>query len=485
MPKRGDFVWGKMRSFPWWPAIIIDPNDCGRDTVTKNNFWVFWFHDHKITEIERGNILDFKQHFSEKYNAKIGKSLKQAIEEVLIILAVRHRIKFSNPFSLFEWATKGFHTKVPASFVESNSSELPTVVLKFLQGRQFKRSYESESDSEDYVEKEITNTLNSITRGLKTLEDICIMCCKSNKIVFKKHPLFIGGVCRDCKKNFLRIEAGKIKDICVVCGQGGTLVLCSLSNCLRAYCRACIDYMTVKGSYPQILKDDNWRCYFCEPVHNPLCFIRRRENYHSIVVNLPDVPKEKLPIRVIASTDAALSIFKKKKIEVAVYRTEPTKEPEHVKGKRKIKECDDYRDFDKEEFAEIRPDFIYGSFFISSTSPTDNRKKRLDAFAAAFYRFLFRLNNAKLCNTFVFYIFLSDGNFLDADVMSHVMQFLMVDPVKIELSSKHFYLWSNMPAVKNLENNTYPMKEKEDNNNIEEDILNTFLDPLKEYFKQA
>ncbi|GFY62676.1 hypothetical protein TNIN_448511 [Trichonephila inaurata madagascariensis] len=319
-----------------------------------------------------------------------------------------------------------------------------------------------------------------------------------------KHPLFIGGVCLDCKKSVKKIEMGKTKEICVVCGLGGELVLCSLSNCLRSYCNVCLDYMAVKDSYSKILKNDNWRCYFCELNPDPRCFIKRREHFQSVAVELPAVPEEKLPICVMASNDAVLSILMKKKFEIGVYRTETANKPEPAIGKK---------------FAEIRPDLIYGSFFASSisfypSSSTDDRKTCLDAFAAAFYRFLFRLDNARLCKPFV-------------------------DPVKIELSSKYLYLWTNVPPFnrlcrylptrillfpwvlfcplelnpedrklldwligrgkaeglsgacrqspdggKNFKNNTYSLKEK-DSSTIEEDILNKFLDPLKVYFKQV
>ncbi|CAL1276398.1 unnamed protein product [Larinioides sclopetarius] len=50
MFKRGDIVWGKIKTYPWWPAIVLNPKDCGRDKVGRNKFWIFWFGDHKITQ---------------------------------------------------------------------------------------------------------------------------------------------------------------------------------------------------------------------------------------------------------------------------------------------------------------------------------------------------------------------------------------------------------------------------------------------------
>ncbi|PRD36467.1 UNVERIFIED_CONTAM: DNA (cytosine-5)-methyltransferase 3B [Trichonephila clavipes] len=168
MPKRGDFVWAKMQSYPWWPAVIIEPNDCGRDEVAENSFWVFWFGDHKVTEMKSEKLLDFKQHFTKSCVSNIGKSLKHAIEEVLVILARRHHIKFSDQSSLFDWAKKGFKTKLPTSYVKSNSSELPPIVLNALKSSKFQRKCESESEEEDKSEickffffKNLKNLFNS------------------------------------------------------------------------------------------------------------------------------------------------------------------------------------------------------------------------------------------------------------------------------------------------------------------------------------
>ncbi|GFY62674.1 DNA-methyltransferase 3B [Trichonephila inaurata madagascariensis] len=97
-----------------------------------------------------------------------GKSLKHAIEEVLVILAKRHHIKFSDPSSLFDWAKKGFKTKLPTSYVKSNSSELPSIVLNALKSSKFLRKCESESEEED--KSEISDTLADVSKGCISLE---------------------------------------------------------------------------------------------------------------------------------------------------------------------------------------------------------------------------------------------------------------------------------------------------------------------------
>ena len=35
----------------WWPAVVITGEDCGHDTVKQAHCWVFWFGDHKVSQV--------------------------------------------------------------------------------------------------------------------------------------------------------------------------------------------------------------------------------------------------------------------------------------------------------------------------------------------------------------------------------------------------------------------------------------------------
>ena len=35
----------------WWPAVVITGEDCGHDTVKQAYCWVFWFGDHKVSQV--------------------------------------------------------------------------------------------------------------------------------------------------------------------------------------------------------------------------------------------------------------------------------------------------------------------------------------------------------------------------------------------------------------------------------------------------
>ncbi|KAF8790947.1 DNA (cytosine-5)-methyltransferase 3A-like [Argiope bruennichi] len=481
MLKRSSIVWGKLKGLPWWPGIVVDADDCGQSNVRNDHqtkLWIFWFGDHKVSQVESKNLKEFEENFCEKSVSK-NKLLKCAVEEVLIILADRYNIEYSDPSSLFEWAKEGFKKKMPLPSGESISLYLPDIVKTALQKHYPKRK--SESSSEDDSENEIVNVLNEVSKGRKSLEDICVMCCKSKNSVIMKHPLFVGGVCQKCKKDMDKIieaDKGKANDICVLCGQGGNLIYCGNSMCLCAYCKTCIDYMAPKGSFSKILKDNDWKCYLCEPKRQAGCLIKRREIYLSMSAATPIIPPEKVPIRVIGDTNAALSVLKKKKIAVDLYCTESSQLQEPSTSKRH----DLYTDFSDEEFHEISADFVFGSFFVPS-SVVDDREKVLESFSTSFYRFLYRLNGARVVMPSLFFFYMSDGEFMDDEIKSRVMQFLRVDPIIVMFPLKNIYLWTNVPPIKGIKNRKYSMK-RNLHLEIEEDILDKFLEPLKNFYKK-
>ncbi|CAL1276401.1 unnamed protein product [Larinioides sclopetarius] len=404
MFKRGDIVWGKIKTYPWWPAIVLNPKDCGRDKVGRNKFWIFWFGDHKITQVKCNEVLDFQKHFEEKCVPKIGKALKSAICEVLTILAARYNIKNSDPSSLFDWARKGFKKKLCRPSDNSKSLELPDIVKNALK----KKAFQRKEDNDD----EIVNALDDVSKGKTSLEDICVMCFKLDNSVVMPHPFFVGGVCQDCRpfiSEITKTPKGQMNDICILCCQGGNLVYCCNSFCMSAYCETCIDYMTPKETLSEILKDNDWKCYLCMPATDDRCLIKRREVY--LAVGPSTRPVKKSSICVMGLNDAG-------------------------------QEC----------------------LFVS------------------FYKFLYRLVMTRPLKPYIFFMYMCDAEIVNEFIKMRVRRFLQVDPTKIKIGKKEVYLWSNLPAIKDIKDNVYLMKKSRGPMFIEEDILNKFLEPLKDFF---
>ncbi|KAG8201378.1 hypothetical protein JTE90_016853 [Oedothorax gibbosus] len=442
MISRGDLVWGKLKSFPWWPAIIIHPEDCGRDRKSKEDLWIFWFGDHKVSELKNIPTVKFKEHFAENYkNSK--NPAKIAIQEILSVYAEQRQVNITDFDSLLKWANSGFE---PSSGLSGSrrrkDDDLPAIVFEALQEKQFKRKIEINEDTED----EIDEVLNNVRKGSETLEDICVVCCQREVTPVMKHPLFIGGVCKTCKKDIVKISnmpAGKAYDACIICGQGGKLVYCSSDLCKRAYCELCIEYLDSEDTFAKTLQNNNWRCYLCSNVCDVECLIKKRE-FHIVkpisLPSLPSLPCQKLPMRVIAENNVGLSVLTENNIVPEVYCSEPIVPTQH------IEDLIVYKDFTAKEFSDIRANLIYGSFFPSNNS--HDQITWLKYFSASFYRFLFRLDNAKLYRTEIIFIFVSDSSMLEDEVLARVLRFLRVNPVSVKLYTKKYLIWCNVPGFR-------------------------------------
>ncbi|CAL1276402.1 unnamed protein product, partial [Larinioides sclopetarius] len=418
--------------------------------------------DHKLSrEVKCNEVLDFQKHFEEKCVPKIGKALKSAICEVLTILAARYNIKNSDPSSLFDWARKGFKKKLCRPSDNSKSLELPDIVKNALK----KKAFQRKEDNDD----EIVNALDDVSKGKTSLEDICVMCFKLDNSVVMPHPFFVGGVCQDCRpfiSEITKTPKGQMNDICILCCQGGNLVYCCNSFCMSAYCETCIDYMTPKETLSEILKDNDWKCYLCMPATDDRCLIKRREVY--LAVGPSTRPVKKSSICVMGLNDAVMSVLMKKMISVNSFS--------YISPRTSNRS---YDDFSIKEIKDIDPDFIYDSFFVSSAV---ERKESQECLFVSFYKFLYRLVMTRPLKPYIFFMYMCDAEIVNEFIKMRVRRFLQVDPTKIKIGKKEVYLWSNLPAIKDIKDNVYLMKKSRGPMFIEEDILNKFLEPLKDFF---
>ncbi|XP_054709028.1 DNA (cytosine-5)-methyltransferase 3A-like [Uloborus diversus] len=200
MFQRGELVWGKLNSYPWWPSIVIDANDCGCD-ATENKQWLFWLGDHKISEVDCERVVEFKKCFHKNFLPNSGKYMKRAIQEALKILADHFEITVSDEPSLLKWAKSGFKTSVKCV----KEYEIPTFAKEALQTFKLKNLKRKIIDDDDDSDTDCDSVIVDVRNGLKKLEDVCISCCKSGSKIIRSHPLFVGGLCQQCKKAVYKI----------------------------------------------------------------------------------------------------------------------------------------------------------------------------------------------------------------------------------------------------------------------------------------
>ena len=47
----GRLVWAKLASQHWWPGMVVRGAYCGQRRAKVGVSWIFWFGDHKVSEV--------------------------------------------------------------------------------------------------------------------------------------------------------------------------------------------------------------------------------------------------------------------------------------------------------------------------------------------------------------------------------------------------------------------------------------------------
>lgn len=50
----GDLVWGKIKGFSWWPAMVVSWKVTSKRQAMAGMRWVQWFGDGKFSEVSPG-----------------------------------------------------------------------------------------------------------------------------------------------------------------------------------------------------------------------------------------------------------------------------------------------------------------------------------------------------------------------------------------------------------------------------------------------
>ncbi|CAC5368096.1 unnamed protein product [Mytilus coruscus] len=234
-PNFGQVVWGKLGRQRWWPAIVVEGYMVLRKQAEPGHSWLFWFGDHKITEVSRERIVPFVANFIRMYGGKtIGNLFKHGVEEAIKVSAERCNYNYSTN-QLLDWALKGF-------LEESTSAPLDNNI--FLPSK--------EKPLSDFVLEAISELRSTMRRNIDNSDDedddlkpsgqeICISCNDIKQEVVHQHPLFVGGLCKECKQELI--------ESFFAVGDDGTGVK-------RMICAAV---------HLQINQADPWTCFLCHP----------------------------------------------------------------------------------------------------------------------------------------------------------------------------------------------------------------------------
>ncbi|KAL7605966.1 hypothetical protein Lser_V15G20684 [Lactuca serriola] len=90
----GDFVWGKIKSHPWWPGQIYDPSnasDYANSIKRKGHLLVAYFGDGSFSWCSPSQLKPFIDHFEEMSNQSDSKKFVHAVRTAL--KAVNHLVE--------------------------------------------------------------------------------------------------------------------------------------------------------------------------------------------------------------------------------------------------------------------------------------------------------------------------------------------------------------------------------------------------------
>ncbi|NXE58053.1 DNM3A methyltransferase, partial [Casuarius casuarius] len=311
----GELVWGKLRGFSWWPGRIVSWWMTGRSRAAEGTRWVMWFGDGKFSVVCVEKLLPLSSFSSAFHQATYNKQpmYRKAIYEVLQVASSRAGkifpacpendetdtskvVEIQNK-QMIEWALGGFQPSGPKGLEPPEEERNPykevyTEMWVEPEAAAYappppakkprKSTTEKPKVKEIIDERTRERLVYEVRQKCRNIEDICISCGSLN--VTLEHPLFIGGMCQNCKNCFLecayQYDDDGYQSYCTICCGGREVLMCGNNNCCRCFCVECVDLLVGPGAAQAAIKEDPWNCYMCG--HKGIYgLLRRREDWPS------------------------------------------------------------------------------------------------------------------------------------------------------------------------------------------------------------
>ncbi|NXA59097.1 DNM3A methyltransferase, partial [Mohoua ochrocephala] len=312
----GELVWGKLRGFSWWPGRIVSWWMTGRSRAAEGTRWVMWFGDGKFSVVCVEKLLPLSSFASAFHQATYNKQpmYRKAIYEVLQVASSRAGkifpacpendetdtskvVEIQNK-QMIEWALGGFQPSGPKGLEPPEEERNPykevytemwvePEAAAYAPPPPAKKPRKSTTQEKPKVKEIIDERTRErlvyeVRQKCRNIEDICISCGSLN--VTLEHPLFIGGMCQNCKNCFLecayQYDDDGYQSYCTICCGGREVLMCGNNNCCRCFCVECVDLLVGPGAAQAAIKEDPWNCYMCghKGVYG---LLRRREDWPS------------------------------------------------------------------------------------------------------------------------------------------------------------------------------------------------------------
>uniref|UniRef100_H0Z7R2 DNA (cytosine-5-)-methyltransferase n=1 Tax=Taeniopygia guttata TaxID=59729 RepID=H0Z7R2_TAEGU len=477
----GELVWGKIKGFSWWPAIVVSHRATAKRQAVSGMRWVQWFGDGKFSEVSADKLVGlmaFRQHFNSSTFNKLV-SYRRAIYHALEVARSRSGKTFTTGpresleeqlKPMIDWAITGFKPlglkglQPPKGSGEMVASAGMIILFFFFFSFQI------------YKEQMVSE----VTSNSGNLEESCLSCGRRNPATF--HPLFKGGLCQTCRDRFLEYfymyDEDGYQSYCTVCCAGKELLLCSNASCCRCFCVECLDVLVGRGTSTRVKEQEPWNCYMCQPQQNH-GVLQRRQDWNTRLQDFftsdkgqeyaapkiyPTVPPAKRrPIRVLSLFDGVTTgytVLKDLGIQVEKYIASEICENPIAMGKVRpegnITYVHDVRNITKRNIEEWGPfDLVIGGSpcdDVSLVNPT--RKALFEGTGRLFFEFYHLLNYArpKAGEERPFFWMFENVVAMRINDKRDISRFLecnpvMINAIKISAAHRARYFWGNLPGM--------------------------------------
>ncbi|XP_068135989.1 DNA (cytosine-5)-methyltransferase 3A isoform X3 [Hyperolius riggenbachi] len=506
----GELVWGKLRGFSWWPGRIVSWWMTGRSRAAEGTRWVMWFGDGKFSVVCVEKLLPLSSFAGTFHQATYSKQpmYRKAIYEVLQLASTRagkafpscpendetdtsKSIELQNK-QMIEWALGGFQPSGPKGLEPPEEERNPykevyTEIWVEPEAAAYAPPPPAKKPRKSTVEKpKVKEIIDERTRErlvfevrqkCRNIEDICISCGSLN--VGLEHPLFIGGMCQNCKNCFLecayQYDDDGYQSYCTICCGGREVLMCGNNNCCRCFCVECVDLLVGPGAAQAAIKEDPWNCYMCGhkgvygllrrrddwPSRLQLFFANNHDQEFAPPKLYPPISAEKRkPIRVLSLFDGiatGLLVLKDLGIQIDRYIASEVCEDSitvgMVRHQGKIMYVGDVRNITRKHIHEWGPfDLVIGGSPCNDLSIVNPaRKEGTGRLFFEFYRLLHEARPKEGESRPFFWLF-ENVVAMGISDKRDISRFLESNPVMIdarEVSAAHRarYFWGNLPGM--------------------------------------
>ncbi|XP_059501650.1 DNA (cytosine-5)-methyltransferase 3A isoform X3 [Stegostoma tigrinum] len=516
----GELVWGKLRGFSWWPGRIVSWWMTSRSRAAEGTRWVMWFGDGKFSVVCVEKLMPLSSFSTAFHQPTYSKQpmYRKAIFEVLQVASNRAGKLFpthsgndeldtaknveAQTKQMIEWALEGFLPLGPKSleppeeernpykevYTESWVEPEAAVYPPPPPAKKARRSTEKLKVKEIIDEQTRERLVYDVRQNSRNIEDICLAC--GSQHISLEHPLFIGGMCQNCK-GLRQVKTGNCflecayqydddgyQSYCTICCGGREVLMCGNNNCCRCFCVECVDLLVGPGAAQAAIKEDPWNCYMCN--HKGIFgLLRRREdwpvrlqqffaNNHDQEFDPPKLfapiaAEKRKPVRVLSLFDGiatGLLVLRDLGIQVERYIASEVCDDSitvgMVRHQGKIMYVGDVRNVTRKHLLEWGPfDLVIGGSPCNDLSIVNPARKGLyegtGRLFFEFYRLLHETRPKEGDNRPFFWLF-ENVVAMGVSDKRDISRFLECNPVMIdakEVSAAHRarYFWGNLPGM--------------------------------------